>query len=273
MIDINLHVEIQASSLLNHAALCNLLCKSLPLIKMADMNPINDLATEHIPKIFVLCDRNVTASLWGYVIGQQGLLAVLETEFESSVDHWAAEMPEMVVIDLNNGKLDPLEICKQFRALSVAPILLLLPTYHETQILDAYALGVDDVIIKPVSPPIIVAKLMAWLRRSWVIPTEALELVKVGKFRLVPVLRSLVDPNDSHIRLTNLEFRLLHLLMSRPGNIFPADEIIQSIWDGYGNGDHVLLKNVVYRLRKKIEKAPGEPSILKTSPGGYSFYG
>ena len=240
---------------------------------MADRNSINDLATEHIPKIFVLCDRNDTAPLWEHVIRQQGLAAVLETEFETSVDHWAAEMPEMVVIDLNNGKLDPLEMCRQFRALSVAPILLLLPTYHETQILEAYKIGVDDVIVKPVSPPIIVAKLMAWLRRSWVMPTEALELVKVGKYRLVPVLRSLVDPNDTHIRLTNLEFRLLHLVMSRPGHIFPAEEIIQSIWGGYGNGDHVLLKNVVYRLRKKIEKDPGEPSILKTWPGGYSFHG
>ena len=237
------------------------------------MNPITDLATEHIPKIFVLCDRNDTAPLWGYVLRQQGLVAILETNFEKSVEHWAAEMPELVVIDLNNGKMDPLDMCRQFRAVSVAPILLLLPTYHETQILDAYALGVDDVIVKPVSPPIVVAKLMAWLRRSWVIPTDGLDLVKVGKYRLVPVLRSLVDSNEVTIRLTNLEFRLLHLLMSRPRHVFPAEEIVQSIWGGYGNGDHVLLKNVVYRLRKKIEGNPTNPSILKTWPGGYSFHG
>jgi two-component system, OmpR family, response regulator len=237
------------------------------------MNPIDNLATEHIPKIFVLCDRNDTAPLWGYVLRQQGLVAILETDFEKSVERSATEMPELVVIDLNNGKQDPLEICRQFRTLSVAPMLLLLPTYHETQILDAYKIGVDDVIVKPVSPPILVAKLMAWLRRSWVMPTDGLESVKVGRYRLVPLLRSLVDPNDTDIRLTNLEFRLLHLLMSRPGYVFPADEIIQAIWGGYGNGDHVLLKNVVYRLRKKIEEDPGAPCILKTWPGGYSFHG
>jgi DNA-binding response OmpR family regulator len=237
------------------------------------MNPIDNLVYEHIPKIFVLCDRNDTAPLWGYVLRQQGLVAILETDHEKSVEHWTVEMPEMVVIDLNNDKLDPLDMCRQFRTVSVAPLLLILPTYHETQILEAYNIGVDDVIVKPISPPIFVAKLMAWLRRSWIMPTDGLDLVKVGKYRLVPVLRSLVRPNDTHIRLTNLEFRLLHLLMSRPGYVFPAEEIVQSIWGGYGNGDHVLLKNVVYRLRKKIEEDPTIPCILKTWPGGYSFHG
>jgi DNA-binding response OmpR family regulator len=233
----------------------------------------NPLDGQNIPKIFVLCDRSDTLPLWGYVVRQQGLVAILETDVDKAIDHWTAEMPELVVIDLNNSKQDPLELCKQFRSNSVAPILLVLPTYHETQILEAYAISVDDVIVKPVSPPILVAKLMAWLRRSWVMPTDGLDLIKVGKYRLVPVLRSLVAPDNVQLRLTNLEFRLLHLLMSRPGHIFPADEIVQSIWGGYGNGDQVLLKNVVYRLRKKIEHDPANPSILKTWPGGYSFHG
>src|SRR5512134_1302246 len=201
------------------------------------MDPIDNPVTEHIPKIFVLCDRNDTAPLWGYALRQQGLIAILETDFEKSVEHWTSEMPELVVIDINNGKVDPLEMCRQFRSNSVAPILLVLPTYHETQILEAYTIGVDDVIVKPVSPPILMAKLMAWLRRSWVMPTDGLDSVRVGRYRLVPVLRSLVDQNEVHTRLTNLEFRLLHLLMSRPGHVFKTEEIIPSIWGGYGNGD------------------------------------
>ena len=235
--------------------------------------PDNPYDGQNIPKIFVLCDRSDTLPLWGYVVRQQGLVAILETDVDKAMERWSAEMSELVVIDLNNSSQEPLELCRLFRSNSVAPILLFLPTYHETQILDAYALGVDDVIVKPVSPPIVMAKLMAWLRRSWVMPTDGLDSVKVGKYRLVPVLRSLVDPNEVHIRLTNLEFRMLHLLMSRPGHVFPADEIVQSIWGGYGNGDTVLLKNVVYRLRRKIEVDPANPLILKTWPGGYSFHG
>ena len=75
------------------------------------------------------------------------------------------------------------------------------------------------------------------------------------------------------VKLTNLEFRLLHALMSRPAHIFAVDEIIEFIWGGYGEGDHILLKNVVYRLRKKIEADPSHPVLLQTWQGGYSFHG
>jgi len=61
--------------------------------------------------------------------------------------------------------------------------------------------------------------------------------------------------------------------MSRPSHVFSVDDIIQSIWSGYGSGDQVLLKNVVYRLRRKIEADPGRPLLLQTGPGGYTFQG
>jgi DNA-binding response OmpR family regulator len=76
-----------------------------------------------------------------------------------------------------------------------------------------------------------------------------------------------IDPDEVEIRLTNLEFRLLRPLMSRPAHVFSAENIIQSIWDGYGKGDQVLLKNVVYRLRKKIEADPSLPALLQTWQG------
>ena len=67
--------------------------------------------------------------------------------------------------------------------------------------------------------------------------------------------------------------RLLHFLMSRSGCIFSAEDIIQAIWGGYGSGDEVLLTNVVYRLRRKIEDDPSQPALLQTWQGGYSFQG
>jgi two-component system response regulator MtrA len=73
--------------------------------------------------------------------------------------------------------------------------------------------------------------------------------------------------------LTNLEFCLLLPLMIRPTHVFSAEDIIESIWGGYGNGDQVLLKNVVYRLRRKIEVDPSHPLLLQTGPGGYLFQG
>jgi DNA-binding response OmpR family regulator len=228
---------------------------------------------QSIAKIFVVCDQRDTAPVWGYMLRQHGLIVVLETDVEKAIDRWSTEMPDLIVIDLNVEHEKRIELYQNFRAVSMAPILLFLPTYHETQILEAFHAGVDDVVVKPVSPAIFLAKILALMRRSWTMPIDHLSLVKTGKHRLDPGRRWLIDPKGTKIRLTNLEFRLLHLLMSQPGCVFSVDEIIESIWGGYGNGDHILLKNVVYRLRRKIEEDPGRPFFLQTGQGGYSFRG
>ncbi len=227
----------------------------------------------NIPKIFVVCDQSDTAPVWGYILRQQGLIVILETSIEKAIDRWSTEMPDLVVIDLKVEHQERMELYQKFRAVSVAPILLFLPTYHETEILEAYTAGVDDIVIKPISPAVFLAKILAWMRRSWTVPIDNLSLVRAGKYRLDPGQRCLIDPDGTEIRLTNLEFRLLHLLMSRPGFVFSLEDITESIWGGYGSGDQVLLKNVVYRLRKKIEADPSRPLFLQTGQGGYSFQG
>ena len=242
-------------------------------MKVSTMNQVDELKSNYVPKIFVVCDRTDTAPVWGFILRQQGLVVILETSLDKAVDHWSMEMPDLVVIDIDITHQDPMVLYKKFRAVSVAPILLFLPAHHETQILAAYAAGVDEVVVKPISPAIFLAKIVAWVRRSWTLPVDGLSLVKAGKHRLDPTRRCLIDPAGLEIKLTNLEFRLLHLLMSRPAFVFSAEDIIQSIWGGFGNGDQVLLKNVVYRLRRKIEVDPGRPALLQTWQGGYSFQG
>lgn len=237
------------------------------------MTQVDYLKTTDIPKIFVVCDQSDTAPVWGYILGQKGLAVILETSFEKAIDRWSTEITDLVVIDVDVPHQDRMELYRRFRAVSVAPILLFLPTYHETQILDAYAAGVDEVVVKPISPALFLAKIMAWTRRSWTVPVNGLSLLKAGKHRLDPARRCIVNTDGQEIKLTNLEFRLLHLLMSRPGSVFSAEDMVESIWGGYGNGDQVLLKNVVYRLRRKIEADPGRPALLQTGPGGYSFQG
>jgi DNA-binding response OmpR family regulator len=237
------------------------------------MNQVDYLESVHVRKIFVVCDQNNTAPVWGYILRQQGLTTILETSIEKAIDHWSKQMPDLVVIDIDVPHQKRMELCKKFRAISIAPILLLLPAHHETEILDAYAAGVDDVVIKPLGPAIFLAKIMAWMRRTWTVPVDGLNLVKAGRYSLEPTRRCITDPNGQQIKLTNLEFRLLHLLMSSPMHVFSVEDIIQSIWGGYDSGDQVLLKNVVYRLRKKIEADPSNPLLLQTGQGGYSFQG
>jgi len=243
------------------------------LIKEAPVKAVVNTNAGLIPKVFVVCDQKATAPVWGYILRQQGLIVILETSREKAIDRWSIESPDLLVLDVDLPQPDLMELYKKFREVSVTPILLLLPAYHEIQILEAYSTGVDDVIIKPVSPPVFLAKILAWGRRSWTVPVANLSLVRAGAHRLDPARRCLTNARGLEITLTNLEFRLLHLLMSRPAHVFSVEELIQSLWGAYGSGDQALLKNVVYRLRKKIEADPSHPVLLQTWQGGYSFQG
>ena len=234
---------------------------------------VEQFEARELPKIFVVCDQGDTAPVWGYILGQRGLRVVLETAIDKAVERWSTEFPDLVVIDIDVLHQERMELYKKLREVSVAPILLILPTYHETQILEAYAAGVDEVIVKPISPAIFLAKIIAWTRRSWTVRVDGLSLLLAGQYRLDPARRCLIDHNGVEVKLTILEFRLLHLLMSRPGAVFSVESLVDAIWGGYGSGDHILLKNVVYRLRRKIEADPGHPLLLQTGPGGYSFQG
>src|SRR6266498_3888882 len=169
----------------------------------------------HIPKIFVVCDQKDTAPVWGYILRQQGLNVILETSIEKSIDRWSTEIADLIVLDVNITHSERMEFYRAFRALSVVPLIMLLPAYHETELLEAYAAGVDDVVIKPISPPIFLAKIMAWVRRSWTVPVASLSLILAGRPRLDPGRRCLIKADGSEVKLTNLEFHLLHLLMSR----------------------------------------------------------
>jgi DNA-binding response OmpR family regulator len=218
------------------------------------------------PRVFVVCDQDATAPIWGYIIREKGLVAILETSAQRAMERSVEEIPDLIVIDVNASHTQRIELCRKFRSLSASPILLFLPANNEQEVLEAYQAGVDECVIKPISPAIFLAKIIAWSRRSWGEPSAQLN---TGRLRLDPSHRSAVGSNQREIKLTNLEFRLLHLLTARPGYVFPVDEIIQTVWGA--EGDVVLLKNVVYRLRKKLEKGTNEKHFIKTWPGGYSF--
>jgi DNA-binding response OmpR family regulator len=218
-------------------------------------------------RVFVVCDQDATAPIWGYIIREKGLVAILETSTQRAMERSMEEIPDLIVIDVNASHSQRMELCKKFRALSSSPILVFLPTNNEAEILEAYHNGVDECVVKPISPAIFLAKIMAWARRSWTMPMGP---VQAGKLKLDPARRSVIEPKGNEIKLTNLEFRLMHLLMSRPGYVFKNEEIMQSVWGAAG--DLAVLKNVVYRLRKKLESGSDKPSyLIQTFPGGYSF--
>ncbi len=164
-------------------------------------------------------------------------------------------------------------LCNSLRGESITPILMITDRQDESHILAAYKAGVDECVTKPVSPGLFLAKVTAWLRRSWTLPAEALDGVKAGELRLDPVRRMVENSAGQQIKLTNLEFRLLHVLMTNPGWTLETNVLIERVWGYRGDGDTNLLKNVVYRLRRKLEADLDNPSLILTDPGvGYKYF-
>ncbi|MBL8090982.1 MAG: winged helix-turn-helix domain-containing protein [Anaerolineales bacterium] len=217
------------------------------------------------PRVFIVCDQNATAPIWGYIVRDKGLIAIVETSIDKAIDNAKKESPDLIVIDLNAPHQKRIEIARAFRSLSASPILFFLPSNNEDEILEAYQNGVDECVVKPISPAIFLAKILAWSNRTHTENTKP----RRTKLKLDASHRSATGKNKKEIKLTNLEFQFLQLVMSRPGHVFPNDEIIQRVWGA--EGDVVLLKNVVYRLRKKIEEELHETELIQTWPGGYSF--
>ena len=219
-------------------------------------------------RVFIICDQTDTAPIWGYMIREKGLVAILETSVQRAMGRAVEDIPDLVIIDVNASHEERIRLCNKFRTLSSSPILLFLPVSNEAEILEAYDVGVDECVVKPISPSIFLAKITAWSRRSW---TEPMSPRRTNKLRLDPSRRLAINDNGVDMRLTNLEFRLLHLLMSRPGYVFQSEDIIQTVWGSQREKDQSLLKNMIYRLRKKLEEEAGETNLIQTWPGGYSF--
>jgi len=129
-------------------------------------------------------------------------------------------------------------------------------------------------MIKPVSPSLFNAKVKVWLGRSWSATTSTLDPVKIGGMHIFPNERMVIRDNGQPVHLTNLELRLLYYLVSRAGHTVTTEELNQRVWGYTGEVDNTMLKNVVYRLRKKIEVDPASPQIIQTVTGvGYKLIG
>jgi DNA-binding response OmpR family regulator len=223
-----------------------------------------------IPKVLIVSNLQTTGPLWVFSLQQQKLNVLLEAEPARTLQRCEAESPDLVIIDANISEAQTLELIESLRAEMITPIILLTSTRSEEHVIEAYKAGVDDCISKPVSPSLFQAKVRVWLRRAGSVAAEELNPLKVGSLHLFPSERMVFLANGGAARLTNLELRLLYYLMSQAGRTVSADELSQRVWGYSGEEDHAMLKNLVYRLRRKVETDPARPLIIQTVSGaGY----
>jgi len=222
--------------------------------------------------VLIVCNEPSTAPVWGYMIREKKLHAVIETDPQNTIKRCEEIEPALTIFDLNLQHSKILDLCLKLRPVCENPILLFLPSYNENKIIEYYDAGIDDCVVKPISPAVFYAKVRAWLRHSKQEPVNAMLEVCVENIRLDPSKNVLILNDGREINLTDLEVRFLYLLMSRPDHIFDSDSIVNQVWGLYGEQDVTLLKHVVYRLRRKLEDDPDNPRWIQTWHGrGYSF--
>ena len=220
-------------------------------------------------KILVVDDDFELRSLVGFALRQAGFLVVEAGDTGEALAAVAAEQPALVVLDLNLPGGDGLTLLPGLRQLTASPVLVLSVRSAEEDVVRALDLGADDYLTKPFSPRTLLARIRALLRRAGV---ERPEPLVAGDLALDLERRSACIGGAEAVHLTPLELRLLQLLVASAGQTVPVERLLIHIWGARGSGERQLLKQLVHRLRQKIEPEPAAPRYVITAAGeGYRF--
>jgi DNA-binding response OmpR family regulator len=220
-------------------------------------------------KALVVDDDRVLADVVAFTLRRAGFQVIQAHDGEAALQRWADEQPDLMVLDVNLPKIDGFTVCRRIREQADTPILLLTVHDQEDDIVRGLDLGADDYITKPFSPRQLVARAQAVLRRAGATPAPAIR--QVGSFTLDPSRREVYLGQSEPIMLTPLESRLLDYLMLNAGHVLTTEAIIEHVWGAEG-GDRDMLRQLVRRLRSKIEPDPANPNYIETVPGlGYGF--
>jgi len=220
-------------------------------------------------KALVADDDRVLADVVAFTLRREGFEVILAYDGATALRRYADEQPDLVVLDINMPKMDGFTVCRRIREQSATPILLLTVRGEEDDIVHGLEIGADDYIVKPFSPRQLVARAQAILRRAGQAPASSMLQVTGLKFN--PQRREVIVGQGEPISLTPLESSLLECLMINAGQVLTVDTIIDHVW-GPSGGDKDMLRQLVHRLRSKIEADPANPAYIQTVAGlGYGL--
>ena len=235
------------------------------------VDPMNTFSNAKFTALIVY-DEPESGKIWSSVLEQIDLHVHMANITEDIIGTWRDLLPDLVIFEDFNTKIEELSICHKLRKLTPIPILLLTSKNDEKLLLEAYQTGFDECIVQPLHPLLFLAKVRAWMRYSRFIPSSLVEDVHVQDYLLEVQQRGLTTADGTRHQLTYLETDIMYILMKNPGKPVNSDILVESIWGKYGGGDKIMLKNLVYRLRRKIESDPISPTILLTDGRlGYTF--
>ncbi len=227
---------------------------------------------EQLPRVLLSGNSLSDGLMWQFRLHAQTVCLVMEPNLPQVAERALAENPDLILLNLGSLDETVLRLVRTLREQQACPLIVLLASCDAEMALSVYEVGVDDCIIKPVVVELFVAKINAWLRRRMVMPVEMLNPLRVGSVYLDPVEKTLTLDNRLAVRLTNIEARLLYVLMSHAGRTFQTEELITLVWKNREEACRAILKNTIYRLRQKLESEPAHLHCIYTVTGfGYKF--
>ena len=217
-------------------------------------------------RVLVVDDDAALAEMLGIVLRNEGFDSRVSPSGDQALPDFRDYRPDLVLLDLMLPGKDGIDVCKEIRAESGVPIVMLTAKTDTVDIVVGLESGADDYIVKPFKPKELVARIRARVRRFEEPVPEALSIGDVT----VDVAGHTVNRGSEQISLTPLEFDLLVCLARRPWQVFTREVLLEQVW-GYRHAADTRLVNVhVQRLRSKVEHDPERPEIVVTVRGvGY----
>ncbi|MBP3771177.1 MAG: response regulator transcription factor [Treponema sp.] len=223
-------------------------------------------------KILVIEDVPEMSELVSMYLTKEGMEVSKALCAEEALDILKEKVPDLVILDLNLPGMSGFDFLKKFREEynTTIPVIISSARDGDEDIIEGLGLGADEFVTKPFSPRVLVAKVKANLRRGSEISAAAEEFYAFGDYKLL--LNSCVLKKGSEkIPLSNKEYKVLEFLTRHEGEQLSPEKIYKGVW-GTEYGDVTAVAVYIQRLRKKIEKNPGEPQFIKTVFGmGYLF--
>jgi two-component system response regulator RegX3 len=212
------------------------------------------------------------------VVGLQreGFEVAVARDGAEALEQFDAVSPDIVLLDLMLPLISGIDVCRQIRAKSGVPIIMVTAKSSEIDTVVGLEVGADDYVTKPYRMRELVARMRAQLRRVPTAPRATIDhdddlAYEVGDVLLDPERHEVVIRGEQ-VPLPLKEFELLELLLANAGRVLTRDTLINRIWGADYVGDTKTLDVHVKRLRSKVEDDPSRPSRIVTIRGlGYKY--
>lgn len=194
---------------------------------------------------------------------------------KSGLDKALSDNPGLIILDIALPEMDGIDVCRQIRASSSVPIIMLTAKSEEIDRVLGLEMGADDYITKPFSVREFIARVKAVFRRTdrTSAKTELQEKNELSFDDLfIDVEKRKVIVREEKVELSPKEFELLVLMASNPGKSYSRSDLLKLIWGYDFNGYEHTVNSHINRLRAKIEADMNNPLYIITTWGvGYKF--